>query len=412
MIERLKEIKFRQPKYILPAILYPLLIGAGWLIIDMFSTRIEDLPDENLQTTEYLNSNLPQAQIQKGDGIGGKYENMQKSFGRIGDISAVANIDRDEEDMKEEYDSHYTDEDLAIMDSVSSARELEELQRARRMQKELEESLLRGQEMSFGGEYNPIPSDEERIRRSQEREKEAMAELEKALAETRLKAQQATALPEDEEQTPAEAPSRTGSVNVNTAAVTELSEHSQPEEMVKRRRPVSDFFNTIRASRHESSLISAIIDEDIKAVDGSRVRLRLLDDVDMGDVSMRRGDYLYAIMSGFGSQRVKGTVSSVLVGDRLVKVSMSLYDTDGLEGLYIPESTFRETAKDVSSSALSGNMNLGTASAGNSLSQWGMQAMQNAYQKSTGAMSKAIKKNSAELKYGTFVYLVNGKEKK
>ncbi len=143
---------------------------------------------------------------------------MQKSFGRIGDISAVANIDRDEEDMKEEYDSHYTDEDLAIMDSVSSARELEELQRAQRMQKELEESLLRGQEMSFGGEYSPMPSEEERIRRSQEREKEAMAELEKALAETRLKAQQATALPEDEEQAPAEAPSRTGSVNVNTAA--------------------------------------------------------------------------------------------------------------------------------------------------------------------------------------------------
>ena len=412
MIERLKEIKFRQPKYILPAILYPLLIGAGYLIIDMFSTKIEDLPDKDLQTTEYLNSNLPQAQIQKGDGIGGKYENMQKSFGRIGDLSAVENIDRDEDDMKEEYDSHYTEEDLAIMDSVSSARELEELQRAQRMQKELEESLLRGQEISFGGEYSPMLTDDERLRRSEERERQAMAELEKALAETRLKAQQATQLPEDGQEQPAPESVRTGSVNVNTGAVTELSEHSEPEEMVKRRRPVSDFFNTIRSSRHESSLISAIIDEDIRAVEGSRVRLRLLDDVDMGEVSMRCGDYVYAIMSGFGSQRVKGTVSSVLVGDRLVKVSMSLYDTDGLEGLYIPESTFRETAKDVSSSALSGNMNLGTASAGNSLSQWGMQAMQNAYQKSTGAMSKAIKKNSAELKYGTFVYLVNGKEKK
>ena len=411
MIERLKEIKFRQPKYILPAILYPLLIGAGYLIIDMFSTKIEDLPDKDLQTTEYLNSNLPQAQIQKGDGIGGKYENMQKSFGRIGDLSAVENIDRDEDDMKEEYDSHYTDEDLAIMDSVSSARELEELQRAQRMQKELEESLLRGQEMSFAGEYNPMLTEDERLARSQQREQQAMAELEKALAEARLKAQQATDLPQD---VPEQAPEtvHTGSVNVNAGAVTEPSEHSEPEEMVKRRRPVSDFFNTIRSSRHESSLISAIIDEDIRAVEGSRVRLRLLDDVDMGDVSLRCGDYVYAIMSGFGSQRVKGTVSSVLVGDRLVKVSMSLYDTDGLEGLYVPESTFRETAKDVTSSALAGNMNLGSATPGSSLSQWGMQAIQNAYQKSTGAVSKAIKKNTAELKYGTFVYLVNGRDRK
>lgn len=38
--------------------------------------------------------------------------------------------------------------------------------------------------------------------------------------------------------------------------------------------------------------------------------------------------------------------------------------------------------------------------------------MTNAYQKTTNAISKAIKKNSAKLKYGTFVYLVNGKEKK
>lgn len=38
--------------------------------------------------------------------------------------------------------------------------------------------------------------------------------------------------------------------------------------------------------------------------------------------------------------------------------------------------------------------------------------MTNAYQKTSNAISKAIKKNKVKLKYGTFVYLVNGKEKK
>jgi len=61
---------------------------------------------------------------------------------------------------------------------------------------------------------------------------------------------------------------------------------------------------------------------------------------------------------------------------------------------------------------MSGNMNMGTTTSNNSLSQWGMQAITNAYQKTSNAISKAIKKNSAKLKYGTFVYLVNGKEKK
>ena len=44
--------------------------------------------------------------------------------------------------------------------------------------------------------------------------------------------------------------------------------------------------------------------------------------------------------------------------------------------------------------------------------QWGMQAVTNAYQKTSNAISKAIKKNKVKLKYGTFVYLVNEQEKK
>ena len=46
----------------------------------------------------------------------------------------------------------------------------------------------------------------------------------------------------------------------------------------------------------------------------------------------------------------------------------------------------------------------------NSLSQWGMQAVQNAYQRTTSAVGKVIRKNTAHLKYGTFVYLVNGNQ--
>lgn len=53
-----------------------------------------------MQTTEYLNPNLPQAHIKGGDGIGGKYENMLNAYGKIEDHSAVENIDRDNEQEK------------------------------------------------------------------------------------------------------------------------------------------------------------------------------------------------------------------------------------------------------------------------------------------------------------------------
>ena len=96
--------------------------------------------------------------------------------------------------------------------------------------------------------------------------------------------------------------------------------------------------------------------------------------------------------------------------DEIIKVNLSLYDTDGLEGLYVPSSSFRETARDVASGAVGSSMSINQGSYGNSLSQWGMQAVQNAYQRTTSAVGKVIRKNTAHLKYGTFVYLVNGNQ--
>ncbi len=174
----------------------------------------------------------------------------------------------------------------------------------------------------------------------------------------------------------------------------------------------SDYFNTIAHNEHEPNLIKAIIDENVKAVEGSRVRLRLLDDVEINETIVKSGSYLYAIMSGFSLQRVKGTIGNVLVNDEIIKVSLALYDTDGLEGLYVPSSSFRETAKDVASGTFNSNMSMNTGNNGNSLTQWGMQAIQDAYQKTSNAISKNIKKNKVSLKYGTFVYLVNNQEKK
>ena len=149
-------------------------------------------------------------------------------------------------------------------------------------------------------------------------------------------------------------------------------------------------------------------------MDGSRVRLRLLDDIEINEVVVPKGTYIYALMSGFGSQRVKGSVKSILIHDELIKVNLSIYDTDGLEGLYVPSSSFRETSKDVASGAMSNTSSLTSSntSGGNALTQWGNQAISNIVQKTSNALGKSIKKNSAKLKYGTFVYLINGRETK
>ncbi len=374
----LEKINWRQPKYMLPAILYFPLLGASYFIFDLFHTETLEIKDKTMQTTEFLNPELPGAQI-KDDGIGSKYENMAKSWGKIQDYSAVDNIDRDESGKKkEEYESKYTQDDL---------------------------DLLTEQEKAAAAE----------IASAKAREQEALAELEKALAEARLKGQNAVQPPAETETAdtvPPRATEASGIIDEEKRAVKTPSDDAPANEVVRKVKTASDYFNTLAKDAREPKLIQAIIDENIKAVDGSRVRLRLLDDVEIGKYVVKRGTYLYATVSGFSSGRVKGSISSILVDDELMKVSLSIYDTDGMEGLYVPNSQFRETSKDVASSAMSGNMNMGMGSMGSSLAQWGMQAVTNAYQKTSNAISKAIKKNKVKLKYGTFVYLVNGQEKK
>ena len=376
----LEKINWRQPKYMLPAILYFPLLGASYFIFDLFHTETLKIKDKTMQTTEFLNPELPGAQI-KDDGIGSKYENMAKSWGKIQDYSAVDNIDRDESGKKkEEYESKYTQDDL---------------------------DLLTEQEQEKAAAVE--------IASAKAREQEALAELEKALAEARLKGQNAVQPPAETETAdtvPPRATEVSGTIDEEKRAVKAPSDDAPPNEVVRKVKTASDYFNTLAKDAREPKLIQAIIDENIKAVDGSRVRLRLLDDVEIGKYVVKRGTYLYATVNGFSSGRVKGSISSILVDDELMKVSLSIYDTDGMEGLYVPNSQFRETSKDVASSAMSGNMNMGMGSMGSSLAQWGMQAVTNAYQKTSNAISKAIKKNKVKLKYGTFVYLVNEQEKK
>lgn len=408
-------INFKQPKYVLPLIIFLPLLATAYFVFDMFDTKLAEAPT-SLETTEYLNSNLPQAQI-KDDGIGNRYESMLKSFGSIKDYSAVESIDRNEDEgNKEGYSSKYSEDDLALLDE-DAARKAQELEKLRNMQERIRQGADKGNGMSDKSIPDTL-SEGDRLDRSRLRQNEALEELNKALAEARLKGQKGLSpVATDSVKTPhAPLSSKEGKQEtegtVYVGAVKGLDESASAKDVVKLMNKSSDYFYTISENEPEPHLIKAIIDENITAVDGSRVRLRLLDDVMISDCMVSKGSYLYATMSGFGAQRVKGNVQSILVEDELVKVNLALYDTDALEGLYVPSSKFRETAQNVASGAIGGSMNMNTTGGGNMLQQWGMQALNNAYQKTTNAISSSVKKNRAKLKYGSFVYLVNGREKR
>ena len=115
-------------------------------------------------------------------------------------------------------------------------------------------------------------------------------------------------------------------------------------------------------------------------------------------------------MTGFSSQRVKATITSILAGDKFIKVKLSVFDNDGMEGFYVPESSFRDFVKDAGSNVVQQDINIesdGGYGSGISGEAIALQALQNMYNSATSALSSNIRKNKAKIKYNTIVYLIN-----
>src|SRR5690606_11323333 len=162
-------------------------------------------------------------------------------------------------------------------------------------------------------------------------------------------------------------------------------------------------FNTIRAES-DNTFIQAIIDENITGYADSRLRIRLMDDLLVGQHVIRRGTHVFAKISGFSGQRVLLTISSMMHGNNILPVRLEVYDNDGSPGLYVPASAFREFSRE-----LGGNTTQGITlqQQAESNSQLVMSAIQRMFQSTTTAVSKHIRKNRAKLKYNTMVYLID-----
>lgn len=169
----------------------------------------------------------------------------------------------------------------------------------------------------------------------------------------------------------------------------------------------SNYFNTIKADLGKT-MITAILDEGIKAWEGSRVRIRLLEPIFIDGRLLDKGQYLYGICETFKAQRLIITISSVVIDDEIFPMEVSLYDNDGIEGIYIPDSSFRTFSKELGANSAQGNVRIDQSP--NSNTQALYQSLGRAVQSSSRAVQKALRKNKARLKYNTQVFLVNTKK--
>lgn len=188
----------------------------------------------------------------------------------------------------------------------------------------------------------------------------------------------------------------------------ELELKNKKKLNVSKSEGATGYFNTI-VPESEESFIRAIVDQNITGYAGSRLRIRLLDDINVGRFMVKKGTYLYAQISGFSGQRVNLTINSIFQDNNILPIRLDVYDNDGLPGLYVPASAFREFSKVLGGDASQGMTIQQQAENNNQLV---MSMIQRMFQSTTTAVGKLIRSNKAKLKYNTQVYLIDPEELK
>ena len=391
-LQKLKRLNLRQPKYIFPLVIFLPLLGLIYFGMETFKGNGKTAKNV---VTDSINMSLPDA---RGEGMDSKMTAMNKHFAEGGAFTAVDGIG-DEYEQKDTTGSGYNDQERQRIEAVNAER-LRQMKAEQDLRERQQANMNRINGYGSSGrsqqeELNSYARELDRIQnRSMERQRQYQAEQERR----------------DKEEEAEERRQRQEMIDALTGNTKKKGKKEEKTEVVEKvKDDNSEKFNTIASTENvDEPLIKAMIDRTTKAREGTRLRFKLLDDVTVKGIRLKKGSYLYGIVTGFGQQRVMANITSILVGNKFIKVNLSVFDNDGMEGFYVPESTFREMMKDAGSNVTAQNIQFDVNSTGGvSPEIIALQALQNMYQSASSAVSKNIRKNKAKIKYNTIVYLIN-----
>lgn len=396
-LQKLKKINFRQPKYIFPMVILLPLLGLIYYVAETFSGSSGTA--KNGVVTDSINMSLPDARLSEMDG---KMAAMNKRFAD-GDAFTAVDALGDEIQQKDTVANGYNEGEMSEIDHVKAAR-LRELEAQREIQQSHAENMrrLNSSSNSYSGERSQQSELNDYARELENIQNRSMERQRKYYEEQDRKDKEAEA--EERRQRQEMIDALTG-----RSKKKDQKPEEKPEIVQKVKDANSEKFNTVSSKDNvDEPLIKAMIDKTTKAREGTRLRFKLLDDVSVKGLKLKKGSYLYGIVTGFGQQRVKANITSILIGNKFIKVNLAVYDNDGMEGFYVPESTFREMVKDASSNVANQQLQFDTSGeTGISGEMIALQALQNIYQSTSSAVSNNIRKNKAKIKYNTIVYLIN-----
>ena len=150
--------------------------------------------------------------------------------------------------------------------------------------------------------------------------------------------------------------------------------------------------------------MDAVVHETQTVVNGSTVKLRLANAIFINGVLIPKDHFLYGIASLKG-ERLTITINSLRYHNSIFPVNLSVYDRDGLAGIYIPDAISRDVAK---ASADRSIQTLGVTSLDDS---WGAQAAGMGIETAKNLLSKKVKLVKVVLKAGYQVLIYDENQK-
>ncbi|MBW1655216.1 conjugative transposon protein TraM [Flavobacterium quisquiliarum] len=150
--------------------------------------------------------------------------------------------------------------------------------------------------------------------------------------------------------------------------------------------------------------IEAVIHQTQTIASGAVVKLRLSHDILLQDTAIPKNTFLYGIAALKG-ERMEVKITSIQYNNSIFPVELTVYDIDGIDGIYIPGAINRDVAK---ASADRSIQTLGLTGISDS---WGTQAAGMGIEAAKSLMSKKVKLIKVVVKAGYRVLLYDEKQK-
>lgn len=399
----LKNINFKQPKYIIPLVLLPFVFFFMWLISN-HQNKQEAKEVETLATSEGYNITIPSPE--KEEDIENKIDNVDRFFNdeRSSTKTYLNELGEEKEDEGIVVNL-LTAQELAMKDSIDKAKS-ESYSMVESHQKMINDLIKKADRDSEGTDISPNHKKTvDNIVNNKTKEAQDILDIEFENAKAPS--------PKDDMEDFKNQIRYIDSLQFPEKYQKKIVEKIEEKTFAKLStgQQENSRFNTISNQKKRNS-IKALLDEGIIVYGGSRVRLRLMNEVYLNDLYLKKGTYLYGEVKAFRNQRVLITIPSILVNGEIVETNISLYDLDGLEGIFVPQSSFRAFVNELGgkTSTATGGTSINNNNQQQSLKdQFLFETATNTIKVTTKALERAIKRNKARFKYNSQVILQNKK---